>query len=523
MSTSDASRKTEVLARALARFDLFANSLIWIAPKEGPRTILRWTKIQRTYDAARTPRDVILKGRQIGMTTLELARDVWQFVHARGQRVVVVCQSQSGDGPTKKLSRDIALMFEGLRSAGLALDFGAETGTLWTLPDRDSSLQIISAGASEAAAQKKGRAGTYTRVHATELAFWEYPEKTLNALLEGVPARGSEVVFESTPHGSGGYFANVFTKALAGENGFKAHFFPWFAEPSYSARIAPGEVVAAQSKREEELLDVYRVSPEQLKWYRGKLASKNGDQDLMDQEYPTDMVRCFLTSGRPYFDLSRVHEMAEDTFMREDDGLRVWQILPRGDTAVIGVDTAEGLGADGDWSVATGWSRRGREHLFTLRARLRAQPFAERLLKIARDHCNPMIAVERNKGLALIDAFERLGYERIYHDDDGKPGIATTTASRPVMLEELSQAVRDGSLRTPDPVGIAEMKAFVVNPRDGKPHSPTKGHKNGTSDDWVFATAMAWRAMLRPEEGEAVVVDPNSRGYSTEWANSRGY
>lgn len=506
--------RAEVLARALADFPSFARSLVWILPKDGQRTTLTFRAIQRDYDRSRTNRDVVLKSRQIGATTLELARDVYRFVTQRGARVIVLCQSQTDHSIANKLSADITRMFDGLRHAGIRLDFEAESRTSWTMPSRDASLTLIEAGASEAAAAKKGRGGTFTRLHATEVSTWEYPEETLTALLQSVPnLPHTEVVFESTAKGSGNWFHSQFVAARAGTTGYRAHFYPWFAahdDPTQRIELAPGEVITPQTEREDELLstpwrwpstgEVVRVAPEQVKYYRA-IVAQNG-QDFADQEYPSDPVRCFLSSGRKFFDMAPIEAMGarlvkpiEQT--RGATARTIWKRPAPGEKFVIGVDAAEGLGDDGDWTYATVWGRRSCEHVATLRTQLRENQAAEALAELSAEFHGAELVVERNKGMALIGALERLN-ARVYYGDDGKPGIATTVSSRPVMLADLASAVRDGSLSTSDEALLAEMRAFVIDGRTGRPFAPGKQRKNGIGDDGIFSCAMAWAILLKP-------------------------
>jgi hypothetical protein len=518
--------RAELLARCLDDYPTFCRALIWVIPKGGQRRRLRFKQAQATYDANRSWRDVVLKGRQVGMTTEGVARDVYKFVSQPGQRVVIVVQSITGNPALRQVSAMVRVMLDGLRQSGVRLDLGTDSESLWTLPSRDSRLQIIEAGASLAAAQKKGRGGTYSRVHITEAAFFEHPEATTNALFEGVPAiDGTEIEVESTANGTGNWFHGLWVGAVAGANGFKPHFIPWFEDESCVAPLLDGEYVEPTGDFEEHLVTAHQVRPDQLKWYRAKVALKGAE--LTRQEYPSDPITAFLTSGRSYFDREKLDEMAQNVRppIRESrDGLRIWADRKADSKYVIGVDPAEGLGEDGDWSYATVWERATRVHVATLRNKLQANPFADMLAELGTAYGNALIAVERNKGLALIRALERIGYERLYEDDDGKPGIATTSTTRPVMLEELADAIRDESMHTNDPVLIEEMRAFVTNPRDGKPYAPGKHRKNGVGDDGIFSAAMARRAMLRPDVTATAVVTGERGGFGEgPWRDARGF
>lgn len=493
----EAEERARCLAQCLTDFQLFCGALVWIAPKEGPRCNLRWNSIQRRYNARRTPRDIALKGRQCGFSTLEIARDVFKFLQP-GQRVVVVVQSMADDAMLKDFSGKFQRIFSGLQQAGLHIPFGTESATQWTIPSTDSSLQLVPAGASEKAAQKKGRGGTVTRVHATEVAFWEHPELTLNALLESVPTVGeTEVIFESTPNGAGNYFHSAFLDASSGRSGYRSHFFTWFDDDTCVLPLLDGERIEPRTDREHQLVEQHHISLEQLKWYQHKLVDKRNNQDLLDQEYPSDPITCFLQSGRPYFDLKALDRLAGSVcppIETRDSGLtRIWERPKPSARYFVVTDPAEGLGEDGDWSSTTIWDIKTLDHVATVRTKLREGPHARLLQALCVEYNNAINVVERNKGMALIAALENLREPRVrvYYDEDEKPGIATTPVNKPVMLETLGDAIRLDNLRTRDEVLLAEARAMVIDPRTGRPHSPTKGRKNGTSDDTVMSAAIA--------------------------------
>jgi hypothetical protein len=431
----------------------------------------------------------------MGQTTEGLARDVYKFVTEPGQRVVVVCQSITDNAPLKKLSSDIQRMLLGLQTAGLELKFGTESATLWTLPKRDSTLQIIEAGASEAAAQKKGRAGTYTRIHITEVGFFEHPELTMNALLEGVPSGGgTEVQFESTPNGAGNWFHNLYLQAESGTNGYHPHFFPWFDEPAYALPLLPHELLDPESEREEELVTRYMISPEQLKWYRRKVAEKG--QSLVDQEYPTDAQRCFLVSGRTFFD----REVTESLFSRtrnpvaKDLGgaLWIWRQPEKYATYLISADPSEGTG--GDPGAALVWNRKTGEHVATLHGQLPPWKMAELLASIGERYNGATLVVERNNhGHAVLQALEKhFAYPAIYRDADEKLGWLSGEIKRSAALDSLEAAHREGRWSTPDQRILGEFRTFVFS-KTGKAEAARGAH-----DDLVLAAAIGHDVLSKP-------------------------
>lgn len=475
-----------------------------IITKSGARTKLELNPIQRKYCERRTVRDIILKPRQIGFTTLELARDIWTFLAVPGARVVIVVQSLTDHSPLKQLSSAIRVMFEGLRSSGVELKFRTDSLSEWALEGSDASMRIIEAGASEAAAEKKGRSGTITRLHLTEVAFYEYAESTLNALLECVPGVefGSEIVIESTANGAGGWFFSKYKKASPLTDGYTTHFFSWLEHPEYRVALAPGEVfeVANDNARERELVDKFGATPEQIKWYRAKVADKS--QDLVDQEYPVDAETCWLTSGRLFFDVHRTKAiLAEATSPIEvravgkegsQGTLRLWKRPAPKTVYVIAADPSEGIGGDPGAGVV--YERATGEHVATIHGQFSTWEFARILNEVGREFNTALLIVERNNhGHSVIQALERVHrYPNMYRSKDKKTGWLTGPVSRATALDGLHDAHREGTWWSPDQTSVAEMLRFVIG-FDGKPAAAPGDH-----DDLVIAHAIAWDVLGKP-------------------------
>lgn len=492
-------------------------ALLWILPKNGQRSPLRLNEIQQAYCAARTRRDVILKARQVGMTTEEQARDIWHMLTRPGGRVTLMCQSiDDADSPARVMARNYNLMFASLRELGLRLNFGKGPNGVWILPESDAILRIVEAGASQAAAGKKGRGGVVTRLHTTETAFWEYATDSLNAMVECVPDEpDTEIVHESTPNGAAGKFHEDYQAAARKSSGFTAHFYPWFFEKRYSTPLEPGEVVEPKTAREERLL-ADGCTLAQLKWYRTKVSQKG--QDLVDQEYPSDPETCFLVAGRPFFDRDALKKMlaaAQDPARAEKMGtrgeglVRIWHQPIPGFSYILAADTAQGLEekwspeselAGGekskhDASAGIVIERDTGRHMATLWGLFRPGDFAAALAPIGHHYSTAQIAIERNNHghsvLRALDAEQH--YPRIYRGKDQQPGWNNHATSRTPALATLEQDIRAGMFTTPDRAVIGQLLTFVYDKNDKA--TATKG----AHDDLVMATAIAWDINTKPE------------------------
>lgn len=496
LGAAEAARRerAELLVWALEDFRRFAG-LLEIIPKGGRRQRLVLNKVQREYCANRTPRDNVLKSRRVGFTTLEQARDIYHFLTVPGAKVVAVCQSLTNHGPTRLLSDNYRVMFESLERAGLGLKFRARNGSEWVLADRDARLTIEEAGASEAAASKKGRAGGISRLHLTETAFYEYADETLNAMLECVsaPEYGTEIVDESTPNGATGFFYRQCKASAA--SGYRLHFFPWHDTAEYAVPLDAGERIEPQNEREQQLVAA-GVKPEQLKWYRRKVAEKG--QALVDQEYPSDPETCFLVSGRGFFDQGVTSRLLGKAPMQplerlDRDRVSIWKQPEKGRRYLLSADTAEGGG--GDPSGALMYDRESGEHVATITGQYQPWELAGALDKLGRRYNTAEVVVERNNhGHAVLQALDREHkYPKIYKHEDGKPGWPTNMVTRPVVLDALEDSHRRELWKSPDRAVLAQLRTFIVTDT-GKAEAA-----RGEHDDLVLAAAIGWAARSKPQ------------------------
>lgn len=483
------------IEEALRDFETFAG-LVEILTKKNERIRFKPNRVQWKYLRGRSVRDVILKARQQGFTTIEQIRDLFYFLTVPGARVVVVCQSVTGQWPLKELSERFRVMLESLKRAGMRLDFTTEATGEWVLAERHSSLKIIVAGASEASASKKGRAGTISRLHVTEAAFFEYADDTLNALLECVPdpSMGSEVVIESTANGASGFFFKLCKSAEERKGSYKFHFFAWYETDEYQTPLDPGEVIEPSNDRERSLV-AKGVTPQQLKWYRAKVADKG--QDKTDQEYPSDPETCFLVSGRTFFERDRTKSLIdlakEPANQNDGERLAVWKRPERDKYYIITADTSEGTGGDSSAAVVREYETN------ELCARLHGQyepwDLGKALCKLGWEYNEALVVVERNNhGHSVLQSmahnvgpnYEPQPYTNIYHAADEKPGWLTGPINRPVMLDALQEAHNKGFWSSPCKTTLGQFRTFVVG-KTGKAEAA-----RGEHDDLVIAEAIHW-------------------------------
>lgn len=480
-------------------------ALLDIKLKSGGTTTFGWDQWhpeQQRFDRDRIGWDIILKPRQIGISTLELARDLQYARTHRGVQVLVVVH----DGAAKtQLFSTIKLMAESLEKLGLIPKPQYSTKTELTWADNKSTVRIVEAGNTDETAKKRGRSGTVHRLHATEVAFWNAAGETMTALLSAVPQDG-EVVIESTPNGVGGLFHSLVTEAARGDSRFKLHFYRWFEHPEYRTPIRPGFRSHRPTKEEavwEERLREEGCDDEQLQWWRDKISDLRsaGGVDKVLQENPVTIESAFRTSGKRWIppevtDRLSAQEPAEKKALwtpsyRVLGTLRIYELPKAGHSYIAGADVSEGIGKDASACTVIDW-RFGHTAATFRSNTIEPGDFGLALAAICRLYNGAIAAPERNKdGAAVLRSLKaEARYHRIYKHDDGRLGFPTTGETRPVIWGELHRDIIDGVATTPDADTIGEC-ITLVRDKDGKPRARGKGSSGGATDDLFVSWAIA--------------------------------
>lgn len=511
-----AARWAEVLALAsvdaLGSFKAFCEEFIRIPTKEGgSRVPFKWNRIQRRFCERRTGRDIALKARQVGFTTLEEARDIWFALTRPGVNVVLVTIPDAKHLYTRKACSDLEGMID-----HLGVDVGARwSGTQVTFAN-GSTITVYDAGGSEKAASKTARSSTVHRVHLTEAAFYPYAQLTTTALLRALPSaeQGGELTEESTPNGAGGVFYEHWQSATSGGSTLAAHFFPWFLQDEYAIGTEPGPAMGRDAD-EEELVTAalglgITLSARQLRWWREQ--RELSGKDAVAQEYPHDAAKCFLLSGRSFFDTAALDRLearaaaplapsALPTALAElveqlgDDGdqgraLRVWEPPVAGRTYLAVTDTSGGKRRS-DFPATLIFDCETQAHVATYRQKVPPSEYARRLARVGRVFNTAILCVERNNhGLTVLTVLiEQEHYPEIWTDHRDEAGWCTTPTSRPQVIDALADALLRDELRTRDALIAAECRTFIVHP-DGIPRAQT-----GCHDDAVMAAAIGVRLL----------------------------
>jgi len=480
---------------------------LWLRTKQRAVMPFRLNPAQLDYYHRRTDRDIILKARQLGFTTLtcglffadtllnpntisvivahdaDSSQRIFQIVHLF-QRRLPEAEKQAIGRPQILNRREI----------------------YW--PEINSRFYVGTAGSLTF-----GRGQTIHNLLCSELAYWPKPQEALIALTEAVTP-GGRIVIESTANGMGGYFHGLWVEARAGEGRYRPHFCPWWFDAEYRLTGSPLEDITDE---EAQLMRAHGLDASQLRWRRAKGREL---RDRFVQEYPEDDVTCFLASGRCVFSIAALTAIqkriaadpppAEATLLTSKSGtvsvapmrLLVWQSPAPKRSYLIGADVGGGS-AFGDASAAVVLDYETGEQVAALHGRVAPERFAQLLDALGRHYNDAELAVERNNhGHSTLNTlFHSCGYPNLYrhadynnpHDRDGQLGWLTDARSKPLMVDSLAAAIAEGAITLRCSGLVDECFTYVVN------ESGSTEAQVGKHDDRVVACAIAWQVRQRPK------------------------
>ena len=491
---------------------------------------------------------VILKGRQLGITTVSLALDLyWQFTHPGWQGTLVSDTEENRD----MFRSTLGMYIDGLPKE-YKIPLVAHNRNQMVLKNRSRIFYQI---AGNKARLGQGKAITY--LHATETASWGNDEglaSLIASLAEKNPQR--LYIFESTAQGFN-MFHDMYKTAKRARTQ-RAIFCGWWRNEYYS--VGPdtkeykvywdGKLKPEEKEWVREIKKMYgvEINSRQMAWWRWKMAEGIKDETLMYQEFPPTEDYAFVMTGTSFFSNSRCTDAAkhaktldyecyryafgqlfQDTECLPSSDrlatLRVWQQPV--DTAyyVIGADPAYG---------SSDWADRFCIQVYRVYAdgldqvaefatsELNTYQFAWVIAHIAGAYKNSTLNLEVNgpgqavinelrnlkrlasamQGKMATDMMDVLGSMQnyIWRRNDTMGGLSnsigflTTSSSKERMLSYMKDYFERGMMGIFSMDLLEEMKGIVRE--DGFIGAPGRG-----KDDRVIAAALAtiaWAEQVQP-------------------------
>lgn len=371
-----------------------------------------------------------------------------------------------------------------------------------------SDIKIASANEGDGI----GRGYTLGGVLATEYPYWTNKKEALSSIMSGfVRNSKSIIVIEGTANGRG-YDEELYFAAKRGETDMEAVFIPWHELSEYRMKGVP---LGNLDEEERTLVKVLKLDNDQLRWRRYAIVNKcGGSLDTFHQEFPSFDHEAYLSSGTPYFDSNAVNRGLSRAWapmmcgrLHRENGkvhfeainkghVQVWEYPIENEEYLVSADVAGARTAaqrQNDQSVAYVWRVNPMRMVAAIKCRAYEDVFANDLMMIGDWYNHALLAPENNNVghavvLPLRDQYDNLysmaTQDRWYNHFTEYPGWKTDEVSRPIMLNQLHQIMREHPELVPDK-DFWDEAAHFVRSKGGRVEA-----ESGYHDDCVIAAAI---------------------------------
>lgn len=416
-------------------------------------------------------RIIVVKARQIGWTTIITCYLFWKCFFTGGRRCAVFSRREEPEA--NQIIRDMKAGMGLLPNWMLRRGPQVQQSTTSTVRWLNGSSVL-----SDASADEPARGGTYAVLVYDEFGHFRNQDRAWQSGLAAAE-QGQWFVVGNADHW-GSRFHAVYTAAKAGENNFRALFYPW--------NVVKGRTQAWLEQETSTFTPAMKAS-----------------------EYPENDVDCWAQAGAPVFTAAAIEKKLPVTvpfgiyFNREfvdtmNGYLRVWQAPNPDSTYVIGADVAKGL-EFGDYSAAVVLDSKYR-HVASVRTREVSNiAFGRILNEIGRWYNSALLAVESNTwGTGTIDElaeklhypnmYRRRSYNSVFNKITEHWGWYTDDTTKALIIGRLESKMEE--LDTHDEILMMELLSFrhlAAGRLGGSPH-----------DDMVIACAIATEMVTRTYE-----------------------
>jgi len=480
-----------------------------------------------------------LKCRRLGISTYYCADYLTDAVIEDGHHVRIVAQDPKTVGALMKV---IKTMYDNLRDEVRPVSKYNSKYELQFENDSRISVSCVVPGHEE-----QGRGDTFTRLHLTEIPFWNGDAETAATALCDA-AKGGKISGESTAKGVGDWFHRKYTQGKNREGGIHNHFFEWWWNENYQIEdgrfeFADGEVyllggtkhrghtlatltdeerqkakltnydekyqrenslpmqsefscaekIAAHLERTGEISSANMFDEavaRRLAWRRQEIAKKG--EKKFRVEYPENDVDPFAQTGGSVFEQSYTVIGCQP---REPEA---------GHDYLVILDPSYGIEDSGDPAVVSVIDRFTLEQVYRWRGWEKQDSQGRRCCELSDKYFGAEIVIESNMGEAAIIECENLGYgHRLYKYidvqtqrdiDEGKvsmmqamerarPGLPMTEKVKRTAIMMLEKEWRDGEFKTCSQNLCDEAVVFVQNGNKLEA-------KSGYHDDEIMTCAM---------------------------------
>lgn len=426
--------------------------------------------------------NVILKSRQMGISTIVSGYVAWIMLFHKEKNILVMATKQNTAIEIVDKVRDM------IQSVPDFLKLATVTINNRTKFELSNGSKIQGTPTSKDA----GRGQALSLLIVDEAAFVDDMDDLWTGLLPTI-STGGRCIALSTPNGVGNWFHKTYIDSESGGNNFKPTKLPWTLHPEYDQ-----------------------------KWFDNM--TKNMSKRQIAQEFECN----FNQSGETVINGDDIKDLKDKSSEPKyksyvDRNLHIWKTFEVGGSYLLSADVARGDGKD--YSVFHIIDVKNMEQVAEYQGKLDPDNFAKLIYDTGLEYGGCMVVVENNNiGFSVITKLIDMRYPNVYYStksshefvdnsaaqytSNSVPGFTTTMKTRPLIVAKLDEFVRNKLLKVNSQRTLNEFDTFVwVN---GRPEA-----QKGYNDDLTMSLAIAcW------VRDTAVINNERSLEYSRAFLNA---
>ena len=403
--------------------------------------------------------NIVLKGRQLGFSTLIAGYALWLMLFHSDKSILVVATKQD---TAKNLVTKVSYMHNGL--------------PVWlrgkTTEDNKLSIRFANGSQIKAVAKSKdaGRSEALSLLILDEAAFIDGADVIWTAA-QATLSTGGKAALISTPNGVGNFFHKMWQEAEAGTNNFNPILLDW------------------------------RVHPERDQAWRDRQSEILGEAEAA-QEHDASFIFSGNTVVKP-----EIIEFYKTTFVEDptskqgfDGNLWIWE-YPHPDRAYIAAaDVARGDGSD--YSTIHVIDAERSTQVAEYRGKIPTKEFGDLMIQVATMYNDALLipdnssigwnSIQRvidreyrnlfymSNDLKYVDVENQITDRSILNTKNMKPGFTISSRTRPLLIARLEEYMREQSIIIKSSRTVAELETFIW--QNGRAEA-----MGGYNDDLVMA------------------------------------
>jgi len=401
--------------------------------------------------------NIILKARQLGISTITAAYIVWMMLFHRDKNILIMATKFStAANLVKKVKAIIRNVPPWLQIAKVSIDNRASF-------ELDNGSQIKASSTSFDA----GRSEALSLLVVDEAAHVDGLDELWTGLYPTL-STGGRCISLSTPNGVGNWFHQTYIDAEENKNDFHNIKLLWDVHP----------------ERDQA-------------WF------ENETKNMSSRQIAQELECNFNTSGETVInpaDLKHLSNLIAEPKYRTgfDRNFWIWEEFKPENSYLLSADVARGDGKD--YSVFLVFKLETMEIVAEYQGKIAPDIFASILIDAGKEYGNCMIIVENNSvGFAVLEKLKDVNYPNIYHSikstheyvdqltaesrTNAIAGFTTSSKTRPLIIAKFEEFIRNKLITMYSSRLWNELTTFVWN--NGRPEA-----MRSYNDDLVICCAI---------------------------------